>query len=120
MILLLVNELWHVPGLRTSPFTGHRLCSGLLDRQFSPFIGLSYNMGGGQNSVAQLTSGNGVDFRTRVPLSRRFQMEVRPNTPQSALRLQAWVGADSICLAYQSSSQLLSPKRCFLCRYAAM
>lgn len=50
--------------------------SGLWDRQPSPFVGLSYNIGG-QNNVAQLTNGNGVDFRTRVPLAKKFEVEVR-------------------------------------------
>lgn len=65
-------------------------------------------MGAGHNNVAQLTNGNGVDFRTRVPLSRRFQLEVCRNSLfQPAAHLQS-VCAESVCAESNLSAQFLA------------
>eukprot|EP00892_Ulva_mutabilis_P002406 jgi/Ulvmu1/12166/UM085_0030.1 len=67
----------------SSPVGGMQLrmgfnLNGLRGEPFAPFFGIGYDLGQG-NNFAQLTDGNGIDFSTRVPLARKYKIEVCGN-----------------------------------------
>jgi hypothetical protein len=50
--------------------------AGFKGHEWKPFVGIGYGMRG-ESTNAQMT-GNGIDFRVRIPVHQRLKMEVRP------------------------------------------